>query len=166
MKQKVLEQFKQSGIIFTKAELAAIDYADFGLNNFEEEGLSLIVYVNNQDYCAKEMILLPHQTCPEHKHPRIGKRAGKRETFRCRKGLVYLYVEGVEDIIDSIIPQTNNEFYTCRKQIVLRPGEQYTIAPDTKHWFQAGCEGAVISEFSTQSLDEYDIFTNPKIAGH
>ncbi len=166
MKQKVIEQFKQSGIIFTKAELAAIDYADFGLNNFEEEGLSLIVYINNHDYCAKEMVLLPYQTCPEHKHPSIGKRQGKRETFRCRKGEVYLYVEGVEDSIDSIIPKENCEFYTCRTQIKLSPGEQYTIAPNTKHWFQAGALGAVISEFSSQSLDEYDIFTNPKIKGH
>jgi D-lyxose ketol-isomerase len=31
------------------------------------------------------------------------------------------------------------------------------------HWFQAGPEGAVISEFSTQSRDEADVFTDPRI---
>jgi len=31
------------------------------------------------------------------------------------------------------------------------------------HWFQAGPEGAIISEFSTQSHDETDIFTDPDI---
>lgn len=35
--------------------------------------------------------------------------------------------------------------------------------PNTRHWFQAGDEGAVISEFSTKSYDEYDIFTDPRI---
>jgi len=31
------------------------------------------------------------------------------------------------------------------------------------HWFQAGADGAVVSEFSTKSLDEFDIFTDPEI---
>jgi D-lyxose ketol-isomerase len=35
--------------------------------------------------------------------------------------------------------------------------------PDTLHWFQAGDEGAVISEFSTHSTDEFDIFTDSRI---
>lgn len=43
------------------------------------------------------------------------------------------------------------------------PGEQYTIAPDTRHWFQAGEQGAVVSEFSSESRDELDIFTDPRV---
>jgi len=35
--------------------------------------------------------------------------------------------------------------------------------PNTLHWFQAGPEGAVISEFSTRSRDEADIFSDPDI---
>ena len=46
---------------------------------------------------------------------------------------------------------------------MLAPGEQFTISPDTLHWFQAGPEGAVVSEFSTQSRDELDVFTDPEI---
>ena len=45
----------------------------------------------------------------------------------------------------------------------MEPGQQYTIQPDTRHWFQGGEEGAVVSEFSTTSYDEYDIFTDPRI---
>jgi len=45
----------------------------------------------------------------------------------------------------------------------LNPGDQYTLAPNTLHWFQSGPEGAVVSEFSTMSLDEYDIYTDPVI---
>ena len=36
--------------------------------------------------------------------------------------------------------------------------------PNTRHWFQAGDEGCVVSEFSTTSYDEYDIFTDINIA--
>jgi D-lyxose ketol-isomerase len=47
---------------------------------------------------------------------------------------------------------------------VLRPGEQFTVPPNTRHWFQAGPDGAVVSEFSTQSRDDLDVFTDPEIS--
>lgn len=162
---RIKEAFLASGIIFTEAELASIDYADFGLNNLETEGLNLIVYINNDRYCAKEMVLLPKQTCPEHRHPNRGELEGKQETFRCRKGKVYLYVEGNGNAgaIKSQIPAGKEEYYTVFHEIELNPGEQYTIDPNIKHWFQAGEEGAIISEFSSPSDDASDIFTNPNI---
>ncbi|AIS03265.1 cupin domain-containing protein [Lactococcus lactis] len=95
--KKIKSIFKDSNIAFTQQEIDGIDYADFGLNNITEEGLNLIVYINNDRYCAKEMALLAGQTCPEHRHPRRGKNLeieGKEETFRVRQGQVYLYVEG------------------------------------------------------------------------
>jgi D-lyxose ketol-isomerase len=36
-------------------------------------------------------------------------------------------------------------------EIVLRRGDQHTIPPGTLHWFQAGDEGATVSEFSTRA---------------
>ncbi len=48
-------------------------------------------------------------------------------------------------------------------KIVLEPGQQYTLYPGTNHWFQGGPEGAVVSEFSTRSTDETDVFTDPDI---
>ena len=53
--------------------------------------------------------------------------------------------------------------YTVWREIVLDPGEQHTIPPGTLHWFQAGLEGAVVSEFSTESRDELDVFTDPEV---
>ncbi|MCO5497899.1 D-lyxose/D-mannose family sugar isomerase [Enterococcus innesii] len=163
--ERVRQLFEQSGFIFSDKELQSIDFADFGLGNIEEEGLNLIVYINNDRYCAKEMVLLPYQTCPEHLHPTIGERLGKQETFRCRWGKVYLYVEGnnQKETIRSTIPKKNEQFYTVYTEIELLPGQQYTIDPDTKHWFQAAATGAVISEFSSPSDDASDIFTNPSI---
>ncbi|TFU96791.1 D-lyxose/D-mannose family sugar isomerase [Streptococcus cuniculi] len=166
-KERILDFYRNSGIVFSQEELTQIEYADFGLGNIEIEGLNLIVYINNERYCAKEMVLLPGQTCPEHLHPRRGENLeieGKQETFRVRKGKVYLYVEGEETSdIAAIIPEPSKDFYTVFHEIILEAGEQYTIPPSTKHWFQAASDGAVISEFSSPSDDASDIFTNPKI---
>jgi D-lyxose ketol-isomerase len=53
--------------------------------------------------------------------------------------------------------------FTVFHEIILRPGEQYTLEPNTWHWFQGGEQGAVLSEFSTYSYDEGDIFYDKKI---
>ena len=53
--------------------------------------------------------------------------------------------------------------YTARHEIRLRPGDQHTIPPGTLHWFQAGPDGAVVSEFSTASRDELDEFSDPHV---
>ena len=60
-------------------------------------------------------------------------------------------------------PRIVRVHYTVFHEVVLRPGEQYTIPPDTWHWFQGGPAGAVVSEFSTRSTDEHDIFVDPQI---
>ncbi|MCK4600833.1 MAG: D-lyxose/D-mannose family sugar isomerase, partial [Phycisphaerae bacterium] len=61
------------------------------------------------------------------------------------------------------VPEGSEEYYTVFKEIELNPGQQYTISSDTLHWFQAGDEGAIVSEFSSTSRDESDIFTDPRI---
>ena len=164
-KHLVKNFFLDSGIRFTDEELESIEYADFGLNRFEEEGLSLIVYENNERYCAKEMVLLPGQICPEHIHPDRNGEPGKQETFRCRKGSVYLFVEDIEEnqVGDIHVPEVSKEYYTVKNGILLEPGEQYTIRPGLKHWFKGGPTGAVVSEFSSNSDDASDIFINPDI---
>ncbi len=160
--QKALVYFEKAHIVLTREEKDSLEVADFGLGKVNEIGLQLVVYVNTQKVCAKEMVLLPHQTCPEHKHVPTAGADGKEETFRCRWGTVYLYVpgEGSRDAIDGVLPASE---VTVFHQVVLQPGQQYTILPGTLHWFQAGSEGAVISEFSTRSTDETDVFTDAAI---
>jgi len=156
--------FKKAGIAMTPAELRNIEIADVGLAEFERTGLALVVYVNNDRYCAKEMVLLPRQTCPEHRHPDIAGRPGKMETFRCRWGEVYLHVEGEPTPQRKAnVPQGSEPYYTVFREIVLKPGDQYTVPSNTLHWFQGGREGAVVSEFSSTSRDELDVFTDPRI---
>jgi D-lyxose ketol-isomerase len=133
-----------AGIVLTPYERESIEIADFGLGDFERAGLAIVVYVNTDRVCAKELVLLPRQTCPEHRHPPVAGERGKEETFRCRAGSVHLHVDGYEEI-------------------VLQPGDQFTIPPDTLHSFRAGDDGAIVSEFSTRSRDENDVFTDPDI---
>lgn len=86
------------------------------------------------------------------------------ETFRCRWGKVLLYVEGEPTPKRQARPPVGSEqYYTVFKEIELTPGRQYTIDPDTLHWFQAGRTGAIVSEFSSTSRDESDVFTDPRI---
>ena len=136
-------ELEACGIVLTDAERSAIEVADFGLSRLREEGLMVLVYVNTDRYCAKELVLYPGQTCPEHRHPPFDGGPGKEETFRCRRGLVRLHVDG--------------------RELVLGAGEQFTIPPDTLHSFTAGPEGAVVSEFSSTSRDDLDVFTDPQV---
>jgi D-lyxose ketol-isomerase len=142
-REQAASMLAEAGIVLTPDERKAIEVTDFGLGELERYGLQIVVYVNTERVCAKELVLFPRQACPEHRHPPVDGSPGKEETFRCRNGLVHLHVEGEE--------------------IVLHPGDQHTIPPDTLHWFEAGEEGAIVSEFSTQSRDDADVFTDPRV---
>lgn len=164
MRRAALEYYQKAGIVLTDKEKENIEVAEFGLGMVKSVGLQLVTYVNTELVCAKEMVLLPNQVCPEHKHVPTNGRAGKEETFRCRLGKVYLYTDTdpnakKEDIHIPLPPTDVSVFH----ETILLPGDQFTIYPETLHWFAAGDEGAVISEFSTRSTDETDQFTDPRI---
>lgn len=165
-KNIALKALAEANIAVTEEEKERIEVADFGLNRIQEIGLLVLTYVNTSRCCAKELILVPNQICPEHRHPSRNGRPGKEETFRCRRGEVFLYVEGdfsPRDQADAGIPEDRRDTFTVFHKIVLHRGEQYTLQPDTLHWFQAGAEGCIVSEFSTNSDDESDIFTDTEI---
>jgi D-lyxose ketol-isomerase len=143
-RERAAAMLDEAGIVLTPGERESIEIADFGLGRLEEIGLQIVVYVNTDRVCAKELVLFPHQRCPEHRHPPVDGEPGKEETFRVRRGAVHLHVDGAGDI-------------------PLGPGEQYTVPPNTLHSFEAGDEGAIVSEFSTTSRDAVDVFTDPGI---
>lgn len=161
---EAFELFRKAGIYITPQEKSRIEIADMGLSEFAQTGLGVHVYVNTDRCCAKELAMWPRQTCPEHMHPPVASDPGKEETFRCRWGRVFLYVSGEKTANPQAKPPAGREHtYSVFHEIVLEPGDQYTLAPQTLHWFQAGDEGAVVSEFSTRSTDESDIFTDKEI---
>ncbi len=161
---------RDAGLVLTDAEAQALEIADFGLNRFAQFGLAIHVYVNTDRCCAKELVMLPGQICPEHRHPPIpeAKEPGKEETFRVRKGHVSLFLPGAADATMraaalALLPADKRSTVTVYRRVDLGPGAQCTLPPDTPHWFAAGPEGAVVSEFSTKSRDDADIFTDHAI---
>jgi D-lyxose ketol-isomerase len=161
-KERAAAMLAEAGIAVTPAEAAAVEVADFGLSELQTTGLEVVVYINTARVCAKELVMFPRQLCPEHRHPPFDGTPGKEETFRCRAGIVYVYTEGVPtERPQARVP--GDGVFTVWHETVLGPGEQFTVQPNTLHWFQAGDEGAIVSEFSTQSRDELDIFTDPRI---
>ena len=159
-----LDFFDKAGVVVTPKEKKNIIVYDFEFDDLDNVGLEILVYVNTEKICAKELVLFPRQSCVEHCHPTIGDAPGKEETFRCRWGKVFLYVPGEPTPnIGATIPENMKDHITVFHEIELNPGEQYTLFPDTLHWFQAGPEGAVISEFSTTNTDNIDKFTDPRI---
>jgi D-lyxose ketol-isomerase len=164
VQKRAIELYARASIVLTPSEKANIEVAEFGLGDLEHQGLELVVYINTNRYCAKELALFPGQTCPEHKHPPVEDRPGKMETFRCRWGKVWLYIKG-EPVrhLKATVPKGSEAYYTVLHEVELLPGQQYTIPPNILHWFQSGPEGAIISEFSSTSTDENDIFTDPRI---
>ena len=164
VRNRIIKIFKNSGIFFRQDEFCKMEITDFGLEDFLNIGLSIIIYVNTDRVCAKELALLPFQICPQHKHPNIANKPGKEETFRCRWGTVYLYVEGDRSVnIKATIPKKYSDRFNVFYEILLKPGDQYTLQPNTWHWFQSGPGGAGVSEFSTNSYDAGDIFYDKDI---
>lgn len=164
IKEQAIELIGATAIALTETEIRNMEITDFGLSIPEFIGLQIITYVNNSRYCAKELILLPRQTCPEHRHPCLSpSNPGKQETFRCRYGTAYLYIPGKPTPNPKALTPKRLQYFTVWHEIILYPGDQYTIPPNTLHWFQAGQNGAIISEFSSTSTDESDIFTDPDV---
>ncbi len=77
--EKASSMLQKAGIVITDAEKSGMQVLDFGLpmGIFPIIGLEIVVYENNDRYCAKELILFPRQTCPEHRHPPVAGKLGK-----------------------------------------------------------------------------------------
>ena len=61
------------------------------------------------------------------------------------------------------IPEGKEGVYSCRNERLLQRGDQLTLAPGQKHWFQGGPEGAVVYSFSSTVRDLQDGFTDPAV---
>ena len=79
--QKTLEFFEKAGIVLTEKEKQSIEVIDFNQGKVKKFGLQLLVYLNTQRVCAKEMVLLPGQTCAEHWHVPTNGQQGKGKPF-------------------------------------------------------------------------------------
>jgi sialic acid synthase SpsE/quercetin dioxygenase-like cupin family protein len=107
----------------------------YGLDRFEEVGLTLVTVVN-RDYCKKLLVTLPGQLHPEQYHEQ------KEETFHVLYGEVELILDGVSN--------------------TLRPGDVMTVEPRVRHAFTSQT-GSVIEEISTTHFKQDSFYTDPAI---
>jgi D-lyxose ketol-isomerase len=160
---RAAEMIRQAGIAVTDAEADRIEVADFGLSQLEKEGVQVLTLVQTERISVKVLVLFPNQTEPEHWHPPVAEDPGKEETIRVVAGTVYFYVTGEDTLAQGFIVDGKGDCYTMRREIVMDPCDQLTLAPGAKHWFQARDEGAVMYSFSTVARDALDQFTDPNI---
>ena len=161
--KRAAEMIRQAGIKITEKEANSVGIVDFGLSNLEKEGVQGLTLIQTERISVKVLVLFPNQTEPEHWHPPVGDDPGKEETVRVISGIVYFYIPGEDTLKEGFIPEGKEDYYTMRKEIVMNPSDQITLAPGEKHWFQARDKGAVMYSFSTIARDALDQFTDPDI---
>jgi D-lyxose ketol-isomerase len=154
---------RESGISVTDKELEKVEVADFGLSRLDKEGAQILTLVATDRIAVKIIVMFANQTIPEHWHPRVGEDPGKEETVRVISGNLRFYIPGEENMSEGFVPDGKEDFYTVRQELVLKPGEQITLQPGTKHWFQAGKESVLMYSFSTVARDVLDCFNDPHI---
>ena len=163
-RRQAADLLERAGIIARADEIEGIEVVDLGLGELEQTGLQILTMINTEAIAIKVLALLPNQTFAEHRHPSVGVYPGKEETFRCQWGQARVYVPGEPSQAPRGHPPAGRErHYTARHEIILHPGDQYTVPPDTWHWFQAGPEGAVVWSFSSRATDAEDEFTDPQV---
>jgi sialic acid synthase SpsE len=130
----VKDILRKSNIIVPNKLDFEISY-QYGIDNFEKYGASIINFIN-RDYCKKIIVLLPSQKHPEQFHKQ------KEETFNILYGDVNLVLNGVEK--------------KCKA------GDWVLVEKGTKHMFSTE-NGAVIEELSSSYLPEDSFYTDPEI---
>ncbi len=158
-----IEMIEAAGLLLTPEEKKNITAADFGLSRLKKEGVQILTLFQTDRIAAKILVLLPNQTEPEHWHPTVGNDPGKEEVIRAISGNLRFYIPGENTMKEGFIVDGKQDCYTMRNEIVMKPGAQLILPAGTKHWFQAGEEGAVMYSFSTTVTDLNDQFTDPKI---
>jgi D-lyxose ketol-isomerase len=154
---------REAGIHITDKEADGIEVVDFGLSRLEKEGVQVLTLVQTDRISVKVLALFPNQTEPEHWHPPVGSDPGKEETVRVISGTMYFYLPGENTFKEGFLVKGKEHCYTMRHELVMRPGDQVTLAPGVKHWFQARNEGVVMYSFSTIARDVMDQFTDKAI---
>jgi D-lyxose ketol-isomerase len=161
--QHAAQMIAASGIVVTREELERIEVSDFGLSHLDVEGAQILTLFATHRVSAKIIALFGGQTLPEHCHTAFEQDAGKEETLRLVAGSLCLYLPGEDNMRVGHLPAGKEMCYTVKHEVVLLPGAQITLQPHTKHWFQAGEQGAVLYSFSSCARDILDTFTDPNI---
>lgn len=161
-RQEALLLLQKANIKFTEEEMRGIEVADFGLGNYPTEGAQIMTFLNTQKVGFKIICLFENQILPEHMHTASLGETGKEETFRGVYGNTHLFLPG-DNEKNCPYPEGKGEFYTCRREKIIRPLDQITLEPDTPHWLMGGVGGCVVYSISSWARCALDPFTDPKV---
>lgn len=159
--QKAQSIFAQHGWILPPTP--RWDVTDFGLGNFEREGLLLINLAEEVEYCEKLMLAFQDQVTPAHYHKQ------KKEDIIARFGELAVQLWSVSPDAttgpDAVVKINGAEVTVPFGQIVTIPaGQRITLVPGVWHAFWSATPYCVIGEVSTANDDANDnFFINPDI---
>jgi len=159
--REAAQRIRKTGIPIFNSEAERIEVVDFGLGRLAQEGVQVLTLAQTGRISVKLLVLFPNQTEPEHWHPPVGDDPGKEETVRVIAGPVYFYIPGKDTFREGFLVHGKERYYTARHEVVMAAGDQITLPPGMKHWFQARDKGAVLFSFSTVARDALDCFSDP-----
>jgi D-lyxose ketol-isomerase len=133
------------------------DITDFGLGNFQRNGLVLVNLADEPEYCEKLMFARLGQATPCHTHAR------KKEDVICRAGELTLKLWPMRpspgtDLPGSFAVGIDGQAVSIRtgEDLVLGAGSRVTLVPGTWHSFWPSSAECIIGEVSTRNDDVAD----------
>lgn len=143
------------------------DITDFGVGDFDRQGLTLINLASEPEYCEKLMYARRGQTTPCHMHAR------KKEDIICRAGTLTLWLwarrpklAGVSETAGQVSVPINGKPVTMTEgePFELPAGSRVTLVPGVWHAFAPSSDECIIGDVSTANDDLHDnFFLNPDI---
>lgn len=139
------------------------DVTDFGLGDFNKNGLVLVNLAEEKEYCEKLMYARKDMHTPCHSHKL------KKEDIIVRVGKLAIRLwkgspsDSKEDIFEV---KVNGKFrkVKSREIVILSDGERVTLAPGIYHEFWPVSEECILGEVSTANDDLTDnFFVNPAV---
>jgi D-lyxose ketol-isomerase len=142
------------------------DITDFGLGDFDRNGLTLVNLATEPEYCEKLMFARRGQETPCHTH------ATKKEDIVCRAGELTLVLWPAKPGAGAYLPgsfgaRVNGELaeIATGRPFVLPAGSRVTIEPGVWHSFWPASGECIIGEVSTANDDVGDNFFLDPAAG-
>jgi D-lyxose ketol-isomerase len=135
------------------------DITDFGLGDFDRNGLVLVNLADEPEYCEKLMFARRGQATPCHSHAR------KKEDIICRAGELTLRLWPLKPSPGTALPSAFSAGVDGQPtpirtgaDLVLKAGSRVTLLPGVWHTFWPSSTECIVGEISTRNDDIGDNF--------
>lgn len=140
--------------------------ADFGIGDFPRVGMGGLVWINRPDYnyFGLDILLLPGQMIPEHRHVATDKAQPKMESWQVRCGKIVTFGEGAPtpELLTQV-PESQRASIQSKHGAPLGLHETgHLNRVDAWHYMIAGPQGAWVTEYGMFQDVAALRFSNPK----